>query len=190
MPVTIIGPKDRSPLPDGAIFINTTSQSKDWGRGFSPFILGPCELYGGQIAQNVENAWQFAKVYKCHTDSNGNPTEEYWQWAKAGWNSHRAERYPMGKGTIPEYTWWDGEKLSYIEARKKVYAPLYYTAVLNTVVYNKLRDLYCNGANIFLWDFDGYDNEKKGMSLEDVLNCPTMTMGHSFVLAAMLRKGI
>lgn len=190
MPVTVIGPHDKISMPEGAILVNTTSRSKDWSRGFSPFILGPCELYGGLIAQNVENAWQFSKVYKCYMDVDGNPSDEYWQWANAGWSSRKAERYPMGKGALPEYTWWDGEKLSYIEARRKVYVPLYYSAVLHTEAYNRLRELYQNGNNLFLWDFDGYDNDKLGMSLEDVLNCPTKKMGHAFVLVAMLRKGI
>lgn len=190
MPVTVIGPRDKDPLPEGAILVNTTSRSKDWGRGFSPFLLGPCELYGERTAQTVENAWQFSKVYKQHMDADGNPTDEYWKWAEAGWASRRAERYPMGKGAVPEYTWWDGEKLSYLEARRRVYVPLYYAAVLRTAAYDKLREMYREGVDLFLWDFDGYNHGKLGMSLEDVLNCPDKKMGHAFVLSAMLRKGI
>jgi hypothetical protein len=189
MPVRVIGPRDKEPLPEGAVFVNTTSRSKDWGRGFSPFLLGPCELYGGRIAQTVENAWQFSKVYKCHTDAEHNPTDEYWRWAETGWASRRAERYPMGKGAAPEYSLWDGRKLSYVEARREVYVPLYYAAVLGTPAFARLRELYLAGANLVLWDFDGYDNEKLGMSLGQVLDCHDRKMGHAFVLAAMLRKG-
>lgn len=190
MPVKVIGPKGkREPLPEDAILVNTTSRSRDWGKGFSPFLLGPCELYGGHISKTVENAWQFAKVYKAHTDAYGEPTDEYWQWAIAGWASERAQRYPMGKGMKPEYSLWNGEKLGYVEARKRIYVPLYYKAVIGTVAYARLRVLYDSEVLIYLWDFDGYDHAKLGMSLVDVLNCPDKTMGHAFVLARMLEKG-
>jgi hypothetical protein len=29
----------------------------------SPFLLGPCPFYGGHVATNAENAWQYAKLY-------------------------------------------------------------------------------------------------------------------------------
>jgi len=190
MLVRVIGPKGkREPLPEGAILVNTTSHSRDWGKGFSPFLLGPCELYGGHISETVENAWQFAKVYPQHIGPDGEPTDKYWQWATAGWTSKRAERYPMGKGLKPEYSLWDGEKLGYVEARKRVYVPLYYKAVVGTKAYARLRELYDSGTQIYLWDFDGYDHVKLGMSLVDVLNCPDRSMGHAFVLARMLEKG-
>lgn len=186
MPIKIIGPKNKVKIPEDAIFINTTSHSKNWTRAFSPFLLGPCELYGGLKSHNVENAWQFCKVYKEHIDENGNPTEGYWKWAQEGWSSKRGIRYPMGKGAKPEYSFWDGYKLNYIEARKIIYVPLYYKAVKDTDAYKKLKELYKEGKLLYLWDFDGYDNEELGMSLIDVLNCPDKTMGHAFVLARML----
>lgn len=189
MPVRVIGPKDRAPLPEGAIFVNTTSRSLDWGRSFSPFLLGPCELYGGHIAETMENAWQYTKVYKEHMDAFGEPTDDYWAWAANGWASRRAERYPMGKGAIPEYSLWNGRKLSYVEARKEIYVPLYYAAVVGTLAYAKLRELHESGVTVFLWDFDGYDHIKLDMSLVDVLNCPNRKMGHAFVLARMIERG-
>lgn len=185
MPFKVIGPKNKIKIPEDAIFINTTSQSKNWTKAFSPFLLGPCELYGGFISYNVENSWQFCKVYAEHIN-DGEPTEEYWKWAKSGWQSKKGIRYPMGKGAKPEYSLWDGQKLGYIEARKMIYVPLYYTAVKDTEAYKKLKEIYKNGRMIYLWDFDGYDYEELGMSLIDVLNCPDRTMGHAFVLARML----
>lgn len=183
--IIIISPRD--PKPDG-IIINTTSKSKNWSKGLSPFVLGPCKLYNGFVSITMENAWQYSKVYACHIDKE--PTEEYWQWAKAGWASSWANRYPMGKGAIPEYSLWNGEKLNYVEARKKIYVPLYYNAVKNTKAYEMLREIYQKEEIIYLWDFDGYDHEKLGMTLKDVLNHPGKKMGHAFVLANMLKRGI
>ena len=59
----------------------------------------------------MENAWQYSKVYKCFLNNQNEPTEKYFEWAKNGWNSAWANRYPMGKGAIPEYSFWNGEKL-------------------------------------------------------------------------------
>ena len=62
--------------------IDVTSQANNWSKYLSPFYLKAGFLYeldGKEyFAKNVENAWQFAKVYKEHLDSNGNPSYLYW----------------------------------------------------------------------------------------------------------------
>lgn len=190
MDIKVIGPRDKKELPDNSVLVYTVSRASGWSRGLSPFFCGPVKLYGGYIAKNVENAWQFSKVYKVHIGQDGDPTDEYFEWAKRGWNDNRAHRYPMGKGAKPEYSWWDGERLGYIEARKKIYVPLYARAVGKTEAYRKLRDLCKDEENIYLWDFDGYDHDKLGMTMMDVLDNPTRPMGHAFVLKRMLDKGV
>ena len=172
---------------DNALVINTCSSAKgSWSRGLSPFILGPCKLYAGLESANMENAWQFSKVYKQHIDSYNNPTKEYFNWAKEGWRSYKAYRYPMGKGAIPEYSYWNGYKLGYIEARKRIYVPLYAEAVIKSTAYAILENFYKSNKYIILKDHDGYDYHKDGMSLTDVLNNPNRKMGHAFVLAMLL----
>lgn len=39
---------------------------------------------------------------------------------------------------------------------------------------------------IWLWDFDGYNHERLGMTLDDVMDNPKLKMGHAFVLKMML----
>ena len=176
----VIGIKDKYK----ADYINTTSRSNNWSKVLSPFFL-PCK-----IAKNVENAWQFSKVYKEHTDINGEPTEKYFDWAHNGFNTEKANRYPMGRGVKPLYSYWEGEKLSYTEARKRIYIPLYARAVVQTEAFAYLKSLYISGENIILWDFDGYDHKKSGMSLDEVINSPTKKMGHAFVLLMILKGKI
>jgi len=137
----------------------------------------------------MENGWQFAKVYRQHIDAKGNPTAAYWEWAQAGWQAFRAERYPMGKGKKPLYSVWRKEKLDYIQARKRIYCPLYAHAVMETVAFAQLRDQYLSSHELTLWDFDGYDHRALGMTYDDVLNDRSRKMGHAFVLA-MLLEGI
>lgn len=171
----------------GVTVIDTTSASDDWRRDLSPFFLGPCDLYKGLVSQNMENAWQFAKVYKDQIDHDGTPSDDYWDWATKGWADGFAHRYPRGKGAVPEFSWWDGKRLSYIDARKEIYGPLYAEAVRRTEGWKELQKIRQNCKELYLRDWDGWNMQKHGMeSLTDVLNNPRRKMGHAFVLKMLL----
>lgn len=188
--IFICGPNDKTPT--NANIINVTSHSKDFGVGLSPFHLGPVDLYDGYVSKNVENAWQYAKVYERHLNAENEPTDEYFKWAKQGWDNSQAVRYPMGKGAIPEYSYWAGRKLSYIEARKTIYYPLYSKAASESLAFKKLEEYYTElnkqFIDLWLWDFDGFNHRQLNMSLQDVIDRPERKMGHAFVLAGMLTE--
>lgn len=187
MTVKIIGPLSGGKVREGDGIINTTSRSSGWSRGLSPFFIGPVKLYPSapcKEALKVENAWQYSKVYKQY--DNGWPTSFYFDWAKKGFENSIAVRYPMGKVTIPEYSYWNEEKLTYIEARRKIYIPLYKEAVSKTDAYKELKRIYKSRGEITLFCYDGYDHREFDFSWEDVINHPKLSMGHGFVLAMML----
>lgn len=165
--------------------LNVTSSSKDWGKAFSPFFLGPVSLYQNMRAENVENAWQYSKVYPQHIGPDGNPTQEYFDWARAGWADKWAHRYPMGKGAVPKYSLWKDQRLSYIEARKQIYIPLYTQAVVRVPEFQRLKD-WARTEDVYLRDYDGYNHKALDMSMDDVIHCEERKMGHAFVLAALL----
>jgi hypothetical protein len=177
----------RDRLPEGVISVDTTSHSNNWSKELSPFYLGPCKLYSEYISKNVENGWQYSKVYKEFVDENNNPTDLYFEWAKFGWNNLMAVRYPMGRNKIPLYSLWEENKYSYIEARKNIYIPLYSKAVIETPAFIKLKELSKSNIDIYLRDFDGYDYISLGMTLEEVINNSDRKMGHAFVLAMLLQ---
>lgn len=183
----ITGPKERK-ITDGRRIINTTSCSRDWGQNLSPFHLGPVDLYGGYRSRKMENAWQYTKVYPQHVGEDGKPNQEYYRWAKSGWDSYSANRYPMGKGIGPLFSYWDGQRLGYVEARKRIYVPLYAKTVVGSGAFARLKKEFESVEHLVLWDFDGFHQEKLGMSLLDVLECENRPMGHAFVLAMMLLK--
>jgi hypothetical protein len=178
----------RAKVPADGIIINTTSKSNNWSKDLSPFFLGPIELYNGYTSQTFESSWQFCKLYAIHADADGNPTPAYFEWARAGWNNPVAVRFPMGRGAKPLYSLWEGEKLGYVEARKKIYCQLYSTYVEETPAWEQLVEVYnmClrTNAKLYLRDFDGYD--KRDQTYEQVLNNPNKKMGHAFVLAMKL----
>lgn len=184
--IRIIGPRD---MKTPGTVDTTSHSSADWSTGLSPFSLGPVTLYGSRTARIFENAWQFAKLYPEHADADGQPTNQYWTWAEKGWNSTKPFRYPLGKKRKPLCSLWDGRRLNYIAARKQIYVPLYQEAVRHTRAYEMLQRLYLEQGQLTLFDFDGYDHRKLGMSFKDVIHCSTRICGHAFVLAIMLTYG-
>lgn len=175
-------------IPANCLAIDTTSRSVTWSKGLSPFYLGPIPLYGNHVnARIMENAWQYSKVYAGYTDEEGNPNESYFAWARDGWSKNYPVRYPMGKNAVPRYSYWDGEKLDYISARKKIYIPLYANAVKKTEAYQELAEIFITSdQDIYLQDFDSYNISAEGKTIEDALNDPYRKMGHAFVLYMLL----
>jgi hypothetical protein len=94
----------------------------------------------------------------------------------------------MGKGARPLYSYWDGEHLGYIDARKRIYAPLYARAVYENPAWQQLLEVHDAAQKLYLRDYDGYNHKALGMTLSEVLNYPDKIMGHSFVLAMMLEQ--
>jgi len=170
----------------------TVSRSTDWGVGLSPFKLGPCALWGDNISATMENAWQFSKVYPEYTNNEVVNMDLWLAWAKKGWADTRAHRYPVGKGRKPLYSYWDGEQYGYIEARKKIYIPLYWNAVRVVPAFRQLltryNELKSQNKDLYLVDFDAYRHKRMGYSYRDVINDERMTMGHAFVLAMALEE--
>lgn len=198
----------QGPAPTGAVEVDTTSRSTSWSRGLSPFLLGPCPLWGGHVAKNVENAWQYSKVYsqhihlrrpedppELHIHDNDIVVEldKWLPWAMAGWANPRAVRYPMGKGGPPPlFSYWDGMRFGYVEARQRIYIPLYWNAVAETPAFYQLmgtaHSARAQGWDLVLRDFDGYDWRAAGLpNLEAVVTSAGRKMGHAFVLAMMLK---
>lgn len=186
MTVYVTGPRDKHTNRPAGTVVNTTSCA-GWSSDLSPFKLGPCRLYEGaaaEFSQTMENLWQYAKVYAQHA-RDGEPTEQHFIWAVDGWNNSRAERYPMGRGAKPLYALWRGEKLGYIDARKRIYVPEYANVVVKTAGWNHLQEMASRG-DVVLWDFDGYNHKALGRDWQHVLNDPMRPCGHAFVLCAIL----
>jgi hypothetical protein len=169
----------------GRWVVSTVSAATGWEQGLSPFMIGPCKLWRGNWSLNMENAWQYSKVYESHMVGDS-VKDEWLEWAKTGWAKKRADRYPMGKGVFAKFALWNDERLDYVAARKRIYAPLYAQAVRETSAYNTLARLYRSCDELVLLDYDAYDHAAQGKTLTQVLNDPTKKMGHAFVLAMLL----
>ena len=77
-------------------------------------------------------------------------------------------------------------KLSYVEARKVIYAPIYAKYVQRTESFRLVKEICEGGQTLVLRDYDAYDHIKLGWSLKDVINNADRKCGHAFVLAMIL----
>ena len=112
------------------------------------------------------------------------------------------------------------KKLPYIEARKKIYFPVYAKLIAESESYRWMKDLVNTGKKLALLDFDGYNyystdamrryytsylnkckTEKREpvyserdflnvKSMKDVVNCPFLLAGHGFIIKALLQGDI
>jgi hypothetical protein len=96
----------------------------------------------------------------------------------------------MGRNRKPLYSYWDGQKLDYIEARKKIYIPLYSRGVIKTDAFKQLLELYkTTDKDIYLVDFDGYNHKKLNMSLKGELTRAIAQIAHDPEVSAVLLTG-
>ena len=173
--------------PDDAVsIVNTTSRAFGWSRGLSPFLLGPVKLYGDYVAQNVENGWQYSKLFCQYADNNNDPGPAYFEWAKKGWDKKFADRYPMGRGQKPLCSIWDGNKLGYVEARRQIYIPLYSAAVKDTPAFKQLKETFESTEFLVLQDFDAHNINVVDYDFDKLIDNENIKVGHGYVLAMML----
>jgi len=174
-------------IPEGGIVMDVTSRSNTWTRAFSQFYLGPVDLYDGHVSINLENAFQFSRVYAEYNGYDDCPSVNYWEWAKKGWATKVPIKYPFGVWNKHLYHWWDGKKISNLEAQNNIFLRLYKEAVIKTNEFKRLKDLYENTEkDIYLLDFEGYNHRFLERSWDEVINNPDQPVGQGFALCMIL----
>lgn len=193
----------------------------------SPYVLA------NEQGHLLENIWQFSKVYErveeqeIHLSSkhpnsriiwehpaevhieSGALTPAYFDWREKGMRNAYAVRYPNGFQGRHKclYSFWEGEKLDYVAARKKIYCGEYARLAPPTKAFKELYSaLHERGENLLLIEVDGPDptltyppydqistanpcmimNEK---NIRLLVNDEKKPFGHGFVLAALLLDG-
>jgi hypothetical protein len=164
-------------------------------------------------AHNLENFWQFAKVWPQDLDADGNIKPEWFALRDAGWASPVGKRWPRGRpagagkktgvatdpgapkpkqkrankrknANKPLFCYWHGERLQYAEARKVMYIPWYEHLARQHAKYAELEARLAAGERLQLVGFDAYDFSRS--TLRACLDDDSRPFGHEMVLAAML----
>ena len=166
--------------------------------------------------------WNQTEIRKhpseIHLNKDGKLTDKNWAWRKKGFECKYPVRYPVGFNHRGEclYALEDGkddkndskEKLSYIDARKRIYVPVYTRLVKQQRQYKELVERLNKGENLLIIEIDGphqealsYYKEKYGVdddfivgstivatesNLKIMLNDSKFPFGHGYVLAMAL----
>ncbi len=132
--------KDKSwPNKEGFHNINVCSSATSFLKQLSPMTLGPyvyevgrtyChavqflffskilifEQYQGEKikVKNMENLWQFSKVWSGEVDSSGNPTKQFFERRRKGWADSKGRRRAKPADVLskaPLFSYWKGVTL-------------------------------------------------------------------------------
>lgn len=213
-----------------SVLIHTASTSSPLGAALSPYVLR------NEQGCLLENIWQFSKFYprvtaqniplgrfhpetviwkhpaEVHRSDDGEPNEAYWKWRVKGMQNSHAVRYPNGfdgRHMCICTIWPDRERperLSYIEARKRVYCEEYRRLAPRTASFKKLCSLLDEGKNLLLIEVDGPDPSLKfepynrlsrdlpGLMMDEqttrmLLEDTRKPFGHGYTIAALLLGG-
>ena len=225
---------NQCPDLDERIIIDLTSRNPDktFARQVSPFYVGPVTGPDGAGTSSLEVFWQVGKVFPHH-DNGGKPSDDYF--------SYREKMYSAVPGSIPKpvmrhpyrefgyepddmlyWAWWNRDKgeyerLSYLQARKKVYVPEYAKLVADSPALSYIKHLLDEGKKVALLDFDGFNyyhdeammvryrayvmkckkekqpiilTEKDFTGIKDMksaIDFPHIPVGHAFVVKALLQ---
>ncbi len=139
---------------------------------------------------NFESYWQSGKVFENITEEK---VKKFWINCKEA-----KRRYPNSKGKKVLYAKFyddlEGQKLDYIESRKKVYVPEYYKLIQNKDQLQYWKNLYKKGENIIIYDFDGPRKENGEVEclefneelFKEKLEYTNHPFGHGYIVAAAI----
>ena len=115
---------------------------------------------------NATIVWNWPK--ETHVDENGELTKEYYRWRAKGKNNKYPVRNPVGWAHLKNCLFAlekdepiseTNPRLDYIEARKKIYLPNYWNAVVKENKFWELRQRLLAGENLLIIEVDGPHEE-------------------------------
>jgi len=179
------------PSIDGYKRYNVCKQTRV-GRQLSPMKLGPVYDESGELyARTIEDAWQCSKVWERQLGGGDDGHGRWHEWSRRGRFSGESRRH-RGRGK-PLYSYYMGEKLGYVAARKRMYAPWYARCVKQTDAYRQLKSEHLAGQNLLLVEYDGLDPSAladnrplDGDMLRRLIDDENHVFGHGLVLATCL----
>lgn len=173
--------------PSGCLRVNATSgQRKNHPHriAFSPMTFKKFKGY-----PNFESWWQVGKHIQ-----GVDRVKQVRYWLRVGHDGKPKRRYPNSKNKKVLYAKWDGgEKMNYIDSRKKMYVPEYFNMIKDEKELKKLINYRNRGGNIVVYDYDGPFEGKTPVALEvnesmlrEKINDPKRPFGHGYVVAAAI----
>ncbi|MDR9837015.1 MULTISPECIES: hypothetical protein [Herbaspirillum] len=175
-------------VPNEALFVDVSRQSKQWGSQLHPDNLQPARAISGIRARSLTNLWQYSQVYPAFFDQNElMPIPEYFNWARQGFIAAKPDPAPCGKGALPLLTWWSDTAHSPRYAWRNIYIPEYADAAVRTEAFTQLQ-MASRARPIVIKTDRAFYCEDGELRIEELLE-KDLLRDHGLVLAAMLQHG-
>ncbi len=199
------------PKIPGFTNINVTSGNRKW-RGLSPMILGPFRVIESRavtpyypdglhpgftavpdnpnlqqaIAQNMENWWQYSKIYNVDLNQEGEIQPSFFQRRAEGFADPKPHRraMPKKKGHVVA-AYFDTQVYGYVPSRK-FYCSTYEFLVTRTPEYQELQNRLTQGENLHIVGYDGKDIPVTTENFRAAYLDPNWPFGHELVLTCLL----
>ena len=133
---------------------------------------------------NLENYFQYNKVYEKEVDSNGKIKKEFYEMRIKGYKDDKPHRRKYTKQDKCLYSLWKDKKYNYIESRY-FYCHYYEMLAKKEDDYKHLVKLINKGYNIMICGYDAYEMNENNVK-ESYLSVDK-PFGHERVLYTMLR---
>ncbi len=183
------------PHRDGYKNINVGPGSRGDYKQLMPCNLGPIPLRfksdkTSADVKNVENIWEFSKVFPKDIGTDEKPTPPWFEARLKGWanpKGYQRARKKVSDDIKPVFFWWGkDEKLKFLEARARIFCRVYDSMAVRTLAYRKLVEILKAGTNVQILGLNAYDYVEEGRSLYECIMDPNRAFGHEFVLAGLL----
>ena len=204
---------DNHPRIDGFKNIIVCRVNKKWGK-LSPMRLGPFKmveeispnaLYTSGIHpgfekvgdkqvcvwQNMENMWQFSKIYSVDVDADGNVTDKFYKRREQGMLDPKPHRrvFPKNSPVKTLSSYYNGRFYDYQQSR--YWYCIYYTFLSRKVSeYHTIVGYLSMGVNILLLDYDAPDNSHNTPITREYLYSEYKQTNHPFGHAMVLAGDI
>jgi hypothetical protein len=167
------------PVVEGYFNANVCSNGKF--RVLSPMLIGPVEWMGYR-ATNIENLWQFSKVYEDELYNN-EIKASYYARRDAGFENPKGIRRPK-KGKVA-FCYIGGERLNYEQSRNKVYIPMYCKYVEGNLGLQALKEVL-QKTNVQILGFDGRKFDDLQVELRNLMK----PFGHELIVCGLLKNNL
>lgn len=126
---------------------------------FSAIYKHVPETVHTKSARNSDIVWRWPA--EQHIGDDGQLTEAYWAWRRAGMSAPDAiwrpgGRFCDGKLNVPKYYLHNDRKIDYLFARRDVLLPIYIEALSGSAMFNELVEQIKAGRNVIVYGVNEY----------------------------------
>jgi hypothetical protein len=187
--VVNIGRRFSYPIYPGYRNICVCNRTRSKTKELASVNMGPITK---PLVNDLFTLWMKSKICDEDFDQNGDYIKSYLRRISERNEFEYSTDIDYWKDRKTLFYYWQGKELNEIEARRKIFCPLYVEFARETDSFRKIRKLLQDGYNVQLIGYDtvSYSSayDPNGHILEEIFNDPKIPYSNAHVLAGMLTK--